>query len=379
MPKPSIIHIHTDLKFIHSVESSDEEEFENTLILVGNKGKYDGIYKDSIRYYDYSLKGFRKIISLCKTANIVILYSLDFPKAYIANRLPKSITVIWRFFGTELYSRIPEQVHSEKTIEILRLEEERNLYLKLKRQLRSHLSVIKYRSHAKNEINRAIFKRSDFFLGLAEPEHKFLKTIWQDLPPFLQSNIPPYLEVNTSKRTITNLIILGNNRRPYNNHLDIIEGIIERNSENRFKFLLMFNYGSKSAYSDIVKKKASQVKEIEILENFMSLKKFQELYTTADAFVLNGHRQMAMGNVLEALKQNIKIYLNEKNLMYSWLKENEFHVFTIEDFFSDLESNNIALSHPDALFNQQQLVKLTAKHNKQVFQNSIKKILKDGR
>jgi hypothetical protein len=47
---------------------------------------------------------------------MVVLYDLNFPKAYIANRLPNSIKIVWRFFGLELYGKMPEVVFSEQTI-----------------------------------------------------------------------------------------------------------------------------------------------------------------------------------------------------------------------------------------------------------------------
>ncbi len=115
--------------------------------------------------------------------------------------------------------------------------------------------------------------------------------------------------------------------------MDIIEGIRKSQSRSNFDFILMFNYGENSTYTNAVRQIVSTIKEIRILEYFLSLEKFKELFDAADAFVMNGHRQMAMGNILEALQQNIKIYLNEKNLIYAWLKENGFFVFTIEEFF----------------------------------------------
>lgn len=375
MPKPTIIHIHTDPKFINSSHNIEGEEFENIIILIGSKGKYNGIHKNFIKYYDYSLNGFRKLISLCKTMNMVILYSLDFPKAYIANRLPKSVIVIWRFFGTELYSRIPEHVHSKKTKEILKFEERHHLNLWLKRIFSNYLGIIKYRAISTSEINKAIFIRTDFFLGLFRSEYLFLKSFWEDLPPFLQINLPPYSKANTLKKRKTNLVILGNNRRPYNNHLDILEGLKGKNI-NHLKFLLIFNYGSTGMYSEAVKKEANKIDEIKILEDFLSLKMFKELYAQADAFVLNGQRQMAMGNILEAFQNNVKIYLNKQNVIYPWLKESGFMVFTIDNFFSDIESNNLVLSEREILINQQQLIELTSKYNKTEFNKSLKEILK---
>ena len=378
MKKYSIIHIHTDIKFIHNINRFEGDEFENTLVIFRSKSHYKGIYKDSVKYYDYSRKDFLRIITLCGTADVVVLYDLNFPKAYIANRLAKSVIVVWRFFGNELYERIPEYIYSERTFKILKQAEKQNFYSRKKVQIKQYLAAIKYRAIRANELNNA-FKRIDFFLGISKSEYEFLKTIWKNLPPFLQLNMTSYLEINTIKRVKTNLIILGNNRSPANNHLDIIDGLKESKNNSNYEFLLMFNYGSISTYSETVRKEACELKEIKVIDEFLPIEKFKELYTAADAFVMNGHRQMAMGNILEALQQNIKIYLNEKNLIFSWLKEEGFVLFTIENFFSDLENDNIALSRVEAIINQEQLVKLTTKHDKQAFQKTLLGILGDGR
>lgn len=380
MKKSNIIHIHTDNKFIHNVNRFECEEFENTIIIVGKKRKYNGVYKDSVKYYSYSRIDLLKVINLCKSAKLVVLYDLDFTKAYIANRLPKSVIVAWRFFGGELYIKIPKYVYSDKTLRILDEErkEQQNLYLSLKLGLRNSLIIIKYRAIRTKEIDTAMFSRIDYFLGLFKIEHEFFKTIWPHLPPFVQYNMNPYLGSNTTRKSKSNLIILGNNRSPFNNHLEILEAIQESKGKSKFDFLLLFNYGRINRYTNTVRKKASQIKEVKILEEFLSVEEFKELYKNADAFVLNGHRQMAMGNILEALHQNIKIYLNEKNLIYSWLKENGLFVFTMDDFFSDLDEDNIALSHEHAIINQEQLGKLTTKYNKQAFQKAIIEIIEDG-
>lgn len=377
MNKSSIVHIHTDVKFIHNVNGFDNQQFANTIIIIGSKGKYEGAYKESVKYYSFTRINLQKIIKVCATANMVVIYDLNFAKAYIVNRLPKSVIVVWRFFGLELYSKIPEYVYTKRTLKILEPQKEPNFYTGLKFGLKKQIAFLRYRAIRAKEYNKAIFDRTDFFLGLSQPEHHFLKTIWSDLPSFLQLNLTPYLKQNTAPRKKSNLVILGNNRSAYNNHLDIIDRLKETECKSKFEFLMMFNYGFENTYTHTVRKVASTVNEIKILEEFFTVEEFKKLYATADAFVMNGHRQMAMGSLMEALQQNVKIYLSEKNLIYSWLKENGLIVFTIEHFFSDLASNNLVLSLNDILTNQQRLVEITSKFDKHSFQKSISEIIKE--
>lgn len=379
MHKSSIIHIHTDTKFIHNVNSFENSKFENTIIIIGKRAEYIGIYKEIIQYYNYSRGDFLKIIDRCKTANMVVLYDLNFPKAYIANRLPKTVIIVWKFFGTELYSRISDYVHSEQTLKILQHLEKPKILLRHKQLIKKYLMQIKYRGVPAKEIDKAIFSRTNFLLGISKQEYEFLKSIWPNLPPFLQHNLPPYKDSKTFVKSKSNLIILGNNRRHYNNHLEIIQGIRQSPNKSDFKFLLMFAYGSSDRYSEAVRTLASNVKQIIVLEDFLTLENFKQLYNSADAFVMNGYRQMAMGNILESIQKNVKIYLNEKNLIYSWLKENGILVFSIEQFFKDLLTGNIALSENEAAHNRMELEKFSSQYSKIAFQESIQVILGEKR
>lgn len=376
MEKIKIVHIHTDIKFINGINRFYGEAFENKTIIIGNRDQYKGPYESDVKYYDYSLNDYNQIIEQCQESSIVVLHNLDFVKSFIANRIPASVMVLWRFFGLELYEKMPNYVYSEKTKEILAQEKKkRNISLDLKREFMSFLSMLKYRGTPENEINKAAFKRADFFLGLSKSEYDFLKIKWPDLPPFLQLDLST-VKSKDVKKNKSNLIVLGNNKNAYNNHLDIIDGIKNIKINHDFKFLLLFNYGVDNNYSQAVIKEARQVNSIRIIEDFLPLKKFIELYSNADALVMNGYRQMAMDNIFEALKNGTKVYLNEKNVILEWLRKEGFKVYTMDDFFTDLTIDNIALSPDDSIFNGEQLVKFTTKYNRPSFQQKLIDLVK---
>ena len=116
MTQYKIIHIHTDYKFIDNSIKFELGDLDNIVIVIGNKSNYKGSYYKNAIFHKFSTSNLRSIIKICSTAHMVVLYDLNFPKAYIANRLPKSVKVVWRFFGLEVYQRIPGAVFSEQTI-----------------------------------------------------------------------------------------------------------------------------------------------------------------------------------------------------------------------------------------------------------------------
>lgn len=375
MNRIKTIHIHTDPKFTGVSWVFESNYFDNKIIILGsNKSDYHGPYKEISMFFKQNRRDFLNIINLCKTADVVVLYGLNFPKCYIANRLPKSVKVIWRFFGAELYNKMPEYVYSTLTIKAKksRLRSD-SVYRKISNSIDRIKLYLRYLTDASNEFNNAL-KRVDFFLGLSELEYQFLKRYWPCLPQYIQLPFKKFTHESNTAKTKSNYIIVGNNRNAYNNHLDIISIIENTKPQQSYSFILLFNYGDDIVYANQIRKKAQEINGIMIVEDFLPLDKFKYLYSTASAFVMNGHRQMAMGNIFEALRNDVKIYLNEKNIILGWLKEEGFLIFAIKDFISDLETNCINLSEKEARCNRQQLDKFTKKYNSENFHGTLQKI-----
>jgi len=379
MPKAKIVHIHSDIKFVDGTRGFDDKLFENQIVIIGRKGQYTGFFMDVALYYENSRSGLQSIIKFCETADIVVVYDLNFPKSYIVNRLPRSTIVIWRFFGLELYERMSNFVYSELTKRARGVFANNATYHKFKRFGKALLYLIRFQTTPEKEFFVSAFKRVDYFLGLSEKEFHFLRGIWPKLPPFLQIGFDRYDVINKEITHKTNLILLGNNRSAYNNHLDLIEGLEFLKISNEYQFLVLFNYANCKVYSDVVKERSSKIKEIVLLEDFVPLEKFKQLYSDASALVINGYRQMGMGNVFEALRKNTKIYLSEKNVMLDWLIEEGFKVFTINDFFKDVEAGSVTMTVEEAIFNQKQFSNFCKKYSRERFNEAIIEIIDRAR
>lgn len=365
MVKYKIIHIHTDLKFINDSNRFINDIYENENFIIGG-GNTHSNYDINTTFFDFSKKNLKKIINYCKSVDFVILYDLNFAKAYIANRLPKKVKIIWRFFGLELYSKIPHLVYSDITREILSNQTKNNFFIQVKNNLTKFYNKLRFMTDFNTEFENAAFERIDFFHGLSNNEYDFLKTLWPKLPTFLQidfSFIKPNLSNLKPIPQKGKLVLIGNNKSAYNNHLDIIEILKKNGPYNKYKFLLLFNYGQNNNYTDAVKDKCLDIKEIKILENFLNKEEFNNLYLDTIALVINGYRQMAMGNIFEAFKNGTKVYLNEKNIILKWLREEGFLLSSIDDFAFDLKNELIELNENEITHNQNQLIKLASKYS----------------
>lgn len=373
-----IVHIHSDYKFLTESKLFDGNHFENKII-IQNKKRYDGNYGDSALFLSDNLFSLIKVINICRTADIIVLYDLTINKSLLTTFLPKNIIIIWRFFGYELYGKRRELFLSERTkqIDISSRPPRKN---KLKVIFGRIYNLMKYGGDPDLIIDKAI-RRIDYMLVLSAMEYGLLTNYWDYLPKFIQipfelfnpgkSNLFPSSRPKNRKP----MIIVGNNRNPYNNHVDIID-IIERSiQKNNYNFILLFNYGNNSGYANHIRELINGKEYYTSMDKFMSKNEYDHFFSGIDALVINSFRQMAMGNIFEALRKGVKVYLNEKNIYLQWLICEGFKVFTIDDFEKDIEINNFLLTDEIAKHNVVQINKLSQKYTIKEFQDKIYQIL----
>lgn len=375
MNKSKIVHIHTDLKFVEISKIFNCDKFENINIIITDTNNYKWDNTENFFVFTKSKRSLGRIISFCEDVDMVVLYNLNFVKCYIANNLPKKIPILWRFFGSELYGKIPEYVYSSYTLSF-KNNQNKNNYIRNKIKIYGSRikQFIKYNTTYKNEFRRAVC-RCNYFLGVSKKEYDFLKERFSTIPSFIQYPFSAITNNYKIQLLKSDLIIIGNNRSSYNNHYDILEIISKLNSPTRYSFLLFFNYGPIDTYSEDIKAKALEIKGVTILEEFLTKKDYSAKYVQAKAFIMNGYRQMAMNNILNGIRFGVKIYLNKKNIIFDWLIDEGFLIFSIDEFISDYKINNINLSKDEILHNITQYNSLLKKYNKIDFQNKLSNII----
>jgi dTDP-N-acetylfucosamine:lipid II N-acetylfucosaminyltransferase len=364
--KIKIAHIHSDFKFISETSHSySSKEFENIIIILDKKNALNEKYHNSAIFIEPKNGNLPLILKICNVADLVVLYDLTTFKCKITLALPTYIKIAWRFFGYELYSRKLETVLSDSTKLLLEtLPRERQFILK---------SLI-----GKMFFHKDIFllsvKRIDYFFGMYEEEYKHLKSFWPSLPTFV-STLVLKGEVDYKFIEKKPYFIVGNNRSFYNNHSDIIQLIKRRKNANDYTAKFFFNYGNANTYSDAIRNSIKNCTGIELCEDFLPVEEFEDIYRKASAFVMNGYRQMALGNIFTALKYGVKVYLNKRNDTLIWLRNNNFIICTIEDFEKDLENGNLQLLEKEALHNISCFNKLKIENSPKIFQMRLKTLI----
>lgn len=371
------IHIHTDLKFIYGTAKFEGKHFENHIVIIGNPDDYNGSYKKNALFFDSTPKSVHKIIELCTSADLVVLYDLDFIKCKIALGLPAKTKIAWRFFGYELYGRKLQLFTSILTQQASVLNKTQLIKKFLNNIVNSIKNRLKWGFYLKFNFEEVV-NRVNLFMGLIQEEYDYLITRWPNLPIFVR--LPIHLtdgcfsEFDLKEK----YIIVGNSRNLYNNHLDVIEIIDASEKQNQYKFLLLFNYGVESNYSYKVLDAVRGKKHFKVIDNFMPLHKLNELYQKTSAAVFNGYRQMALANIFLSLQNGVKIYLNNKSIVMQWLKNEGFIIYSIDDLAQDLENENIGLSIEEAKYNAEQFLKMGKSYTIDDFQRALYSLIKES-
>jgi len=344
-----VYHIHSDPKFINDSLNFDFEDYNNTIVYIGDSADVKNQTPFPFICIPNTLNVVTKISEICKDAQMVVLYDLNTEKIALANKLSKKVKVLWRFFGHELYGRKQKDFLSDNSLELLK-QQKTSLFNKIRmsfsHRFKRSLQVVLFNYNYNFE---EAVKRVDVFLCLFEEEFNILSTTYKGLPKFVQ--IPIFkTEIQLELFEYThnkNKLIIGNSRNVYNNHIDILE--ITQKHRN-LNLVLPFNYGSKSLYSRKVEEIAES-QNIKVIKDFMPYEAYVNLLKNSAALVSNSYRQMAVGNILIAIRYGINLYLNKKNSVYKVLKNHNFYVFTIEDFKHDISLKNLSLSENEVVHN----------------------------
>jgi len=374
MRKIKTVHIHTDYKFVSNTEIFIGDKYENKIIIIKRDRPYPGPFKDDAVFLDKNNNTLTKVLEICNSADLVILYDLDTFKQKVALSLPGHIKIAWRFFGAELYSKRKDLFLSNKTKQHV-LQTTKifsDLYLN---PFKNFYHLLKHGVNPKKLFLKSLL-RIDFMIVLSKDEYEFLSNYW-NLPEFIKHphfNFK-YNEINLdeiiNQKSTNPAIVIGNNRLMYNNHLDIIEEIEKIPQKSKYKFIFLFNYGPNEKYAHTVRNFIKDKNHYQMIDELISPDKFDCFYQNINGLVMNSYRQMGGANIFLALLNGVKVYLNKKNILYTWLQNEGFKIFSIENFKTDLMHNQIIPEKTILQYNFRQLIKFSEKYTNNDFQINL--------
>jgi hypothetical protein len=345
-----VIHIHTDSKFFFLSKSFYSSWIKNTEIFLNKNNEVlnsSNLTIDLIEIKD-SVSALSKVKDMVNTSDLVILYDLDYFKICLVNIINPNVTIFWRFFGHEIYNEYRDHYLSEKTKEYFKTHDKIKLHQVLpwvKQQ--SYYKIRKYLFGYKYDKQKAI-SRIDYIICSFEEEYNELCTLVGQLPKFIQA--PLYFEkanfnfISTIKKDV---LIIGNSKNFYNNHIDILEKLPR---PSKTKYVLPFSYGYECTYTEQVIN-LSVMNKVDILSDFLPFDEYYQILSESSALCSNAYRQMALSNILSAFKLGIKVYLNSRSSAYHFFISNGFLVQDIDCLCDDILQENLRLNEEGMIHN----------------------------
>ncbi|WP_299626089.1 TDP-N-acetylfucosamine:lipid II N-acetylfucosaminyltransferase [uncultured Tenacibaculum sp.] len=372
MSDKKIAHVVTDEKFINSVHWQFEEVFpcQNTFFVFVddfhssfNHIKFnDGIIK--IKKEEESIKLLNKKLD---EYDVVVLHSLSYYHSILVNNTKNLDKFVWSFWGGEFYNN-PEvrfkfpmvgDITNRKLLGRNRfmtiLKSIKNRFFKYFQVRKSSWSLI---SKAAKKIDRiAVIHREDVEML---KEYNYVKANAK----YIQFSYYPleYVFKNYDQIDLGNNILVGNSATPTNNHGEVFE-LLSKFSLGDRKIIVPLSYGNED-YAKKVNYLGRNIFKDSFLPlmDFMSFNEYNKLIQQCGIVVINTYRQQAIGNILTLLWMGAKIYLDNRNTFFNYLKRKGFIVLSINE---DLNINNsnalLPLSIDEKKHNRDILKKETSK------------------
>lgn len=365
-----IVHILNDSKFVNGALYKYRGAFSNLFIFIETNEKYIPGDNNDVLSFSTCKSDRNKIVDICNSSDIVIIYGLDWIKARIINNINPEIIILWRFFGYEIYNEKSNLFLSAKTKKIIRS------YAINKKKISSILKLKKTRNFYRELIIHKSISRINFIVTICKEEYSFLLTLEKKLPQNIVLPIskidanPTYPNMSLKKKTI----IIGNSRSNFNNHADILD--ITTNYVNTdYEFFIPFNYGHITGYCNTIKTRIMKLGNHNILDSYIDYNEYAELFRESSAFILNSKRQLGLGNLFLAIRNGVKIYLDEENVIFEWFKKNDIEVYPIPDISKDLDTNNTTLSENVAYKNIEALRVLYFKNTNEDYFKKLENLI----
>ncbi len=342
-----ILHLASDEKFIDSANWLFEKVAPkaNTFIIFVSKGHLKLKYvtkKDNIEILESNRKNIKSVITGLNEYDIVVLHSLRFLNSRIVLKSKyERINFFWIFWGAEIYDNrfaFKEDFIGYKTCQHFPKPKD-NILIGLLRKLKYSFL---YGLPVPDKSILEAAKKIEYFGSLHLEDYTKLKenAIITENTKHIRYNYYPIefiFKDNEKIRIKGNDFLIGNSSIESNNHLEIFDLLKNIGIGNR-KVIVPLSYGKKDYASKVVEIGKKQIGSnfLPLLE-FLPLNDYNRTIQNCGIVIMNHYRQQAVGNIIAMMWMGSKIYLDDQNTFFQYLKRIGCFVYSIK---SDLKKEN---------------------------------------
>jgi len=293
------------------------------------KTKYVKSEKPFVFFATYGSNDFFSKIGDISQYQAVIFHSLVYNNAKILKTIRKKTDkpIVWMPFGYEVHNMLPEfnnNLYQSKTTELIK----RKKY----KQNSGWALLEKYKAKT---IKKAILSADICAIAIPE-EYQFYRTRLNFKAKFGWFSYYPLEQIASQGKQLPlkNNILVGNSSTPTNNHLEVFEKLRNVDLEG-WQIIAPLNYGNMQYATDI--KTTGQKyfgEKFQSIDKFLPISEFNSILCTCKIAIMNHNRQQAFGTILALIWQGSKVFLNENNTIYQYLKRIGAYVFSFEEDFN---------------------------------------------
>lgn len=341
-----ILHCVIDEKFIDgAIELFDSiEGYQNEYVIVGKECiRLDFIKSTKVKYV--SAEWYKKHCIESADYDIVILHSLMSLAPELLLKTSNKIKVIWLSWGYDTYEfpmpitpliRLSHQIKGDIITSL-----KNNIFRVIKGYL-FEFFVYRFKNIVKWSNT---LKRIDYYSGVFPEEYDLLKkdrrfkairisyNYVSRQSPLKYENFDCF---DMSKRKN---IMIGHQANPLLNHVDSFRYIKKLNLPSDIQIICPLSYGPKSEIKKI--EEAGKMifgNQFIPLLDFMPFDEYQKVYNSVNVAIYNIERQCAVGNILLAVWDGVRVFLPRTSMNYKHFMNLGIRVYSIED---ELNLNNI--------------------------------------
>lgn len=268
--------------------------------------------------------------------DVVFFYSMSPRNWQFVNYIPQNKTIIWWNWGYELYTN-NGGLDPLVNIPLYKIETKRlveNKTLGVKHHVEFLLKKYFFGKYC-DYFRKSAISRIDYFQPTIPIELELMKGVHdfrakEFYPPFI-FDIQPVKSIDKSTK---GAILMGNSATASNNHLDVWASIKDYISPTQ-EIIIPLSYGDKN-YARQVKSQIDPGKKhnIRFLDDFLPKEQYFELIKNCSYAVFGVIRQQALGNIIGAINNGVKVFLYKDSLVYRYLSKYGYAVFSIESIDS---------------------------------------------
>ena len=324
-----IVHLFDDQKFVDTtIRRFDNFNADiNRYIVFSNKKKLKYV-QNTKRIRKLSLSphniNYDLIFDHC---NLLVIHFLTPLKSFLIKKAPSNVKILWISWGADFYNQFKYFPLYESLTKKLILK---NFFFHFRKSnIYNIYHLLRYRV-LPIRLEKKILGKIDFLSTVVPYEFKLITNEFNFKPKYIDFSYGVSNYNNNDYVNLGNKVLIGNSATYSNNHLDIFEKIKKSNCE----FICPINYGGfdfKSYQKIVIKSGRNYFKNrISFLTKYLSADEYDKVLYDCNTAIMFHIRQQALANIFKLLFYGVRIFLNDKSLLYKYLLQKGAIIFNLK-------------------------------------------------